>query len=66
MFDFVPPQMQQNKFLQIPCPSPRSLFMQFGYNSPVAGDYSGDSEVSVMRSKLSITDEINNNIENYE
>ena len=66
MFDFVPDGMQQNKFLPILCPSPRSLFAQLGALNPAAGSYSGDTAVSPMRSKLSVTDDLNENILNYE
>lgn len=61
MFDFVPIQMQQNKFVNVCCPSPRSLFAQFGILNPVAADYSGDTAVSPFRSKLSVTDELTSN-----
>lgn len=61
MFDYVPIPMQQNRFINVPCPSPRSLFSQFGILNPVAADYSGDTAVSPFRSKLSITDELTEN-----
>lgn len=61
MFDFVPKEMQQNKFINVCCPSPRSLFSQYGFLSPVTLEYSGDTAVSAFRSKLSITDELNEN-----
>lgn len=61
MFDFVPTEMQQNKFITVCCPSPRSLFAQYGLLSPVTADYSGDTAVSSFRSKLSLTDELTEN-----
>lgn len=43
MFDFCPLKMQGNKFVSVPVPSVRQLYMQFGGKSPVTGDYSGDT-----------------------
>ncbi len=61
MFDFVPIEMQQNKFINVCCPSPRSLFSQFGSLNPAANTYSGDTAISPFRSKLSLTDELTSN-----